>query len=195
MTLIYGMRLTGTQSGGQTENIIHVRNQDGFTYTKSQFIDNIFERFIGQLVGLQANNYTWTKMSIWEWYNENDTPLEVAISQGGTSGSAIQYFNSMAAVFQKKTAVSGKTGRGRFYMAAPPGTNLVNGKWSTSYTTNLEAVRTAINAWLTGARPLAHINLVLVPRSSDSEEYKDVTDFKPRDYPGTQVRRNFFRGA
>lgn len=195
MTIIYAVRLTGTQNPGITENLIHCRNEDGFTYTKTQFLDNLYTRFLTQLAFNQANNFTWTKMSIWKWYDDTDAPLDVAISLGGSSGAAIQYFGPMAAVFQKKTAVSGKTGRGRFYMPAAPGTNLFNGKWSSSYLTNLEANRTAINAWLTGPTPLAHINLVLVPKESDTEEYKDLTDFKPRDYPGTQVRRNFFRGA
>lgn len=195
MPVIYGVRLTGTQSGGLTENIIHLRNQEGFDIPRNQILDRLFTAFIGQIRNLQANNFTWTNMAIWNWYDEDDTPLSVPISAGGTSGAAIQYFNSMAAVFQKKTAVSGKRGRGRFYMPAPPGTNLNNGKWSNTYIINMTSVRNAIVGHFMGATPIQQLNLVLVPKEGETDEYLDLIDFFPRDYPGTQVRRNFFRGA
>lgn len=194
MALIYGVRLKGEMAGQITNNIIHCRNEDGFVYTKQQFLDNLFTRFTGQLVFLQVRNFKWSEMTIWKWYDENDVPLVVAINQGGQAAETAQFACSPAAVFQKKTSVGGRTGRGRFYLPGVPGPAFENGRWSAGYLANLQSVRVAINAWLTGEHPLAHINLVLVPKHAEGEEFKDLTDFKGRDYPGTQVRRNFLRG-
>jgi hypothetical protein len=79
-------------------------------------------------------------------------------------------------------------------MAAPPGTNLNNGKWSTTYLGNMNSFRNAIKAHWMGATPIQQLNFVLVPKEGETDEYLDLTDWIPRDYPGTQVRRNFFRG-
>lgn len=194
MAIIYGVLLKGSMAGQITMNTIHCRNQEGFVYTKQQFLDNLFTRFTGQLVFLQCRNFTWTEMRIWEWYNPNDTPLVVPINQGGQAAETFQFALSLAAVFQKKTAIGGKTGRGRFYMPGCPSTAVENGRWNANYLANMNAVRAAINGWLTGETPLAHINIGLVPRHAEGEEFKELTDFKTRDYPGTQVRRNFLRG-
>ena len=194
MAIIYGVRLVGAMAGQITNNIIHVRNEDGFVYTKQQFLDNLFTRFTGQLVFVQCTQFTWTSMDIWKWYVEDDPHHIVPISQSGQGTDSFQFANPLAAVFQKRTAVGGKVGRGRFYLPAPPATAVNLGKWNQNYLNALGNVRTAINAWLTGEHPLAHINLVLVPKHAEGEEFKDLTDFRPRDYPGTQVRRNFLRG-
>lgn len=194
MTLIYGVRLKGEMAGQITNNIIHVRNEDGFVYTKQQFLDNLFTRFTGQLVFLQCQTFKWSEMTIWNWYDEDDVPHVVPINQGGQAAEPFRYALSTTAVFQKRTAVGGKTGRGRICLPGVPGSALQDGKWGATYLAAMGSVRTAVNSWLTGEHPLAHINLVLVPKQAEGEEFKDVTDFKPRDYPGTQIRRNFLRG-
>lgn len=194
MPVIYGVRLQGNLGGQICQNIIHLRNQSGFDIPRNQILDRLFSQFIGQLKFLQCTHFIWTEMKIWKWYDNADIPLVVAISQAGAGVETANFQNPMCVVFQKKTVISGKTGRGRFYMPGVGGGAFFDGKWTSGATSAFESVRGAINGHFTGATPIQQLNLVLVPKHAEGEEYKDVTDFKPRDYPGTQVRRNFLRG-
>lgn len=194
MAIIYGVRLSGLQAGQICQNVVHVRDQEGFTNTKVDITNKFFAGFIGQLRGLQCQHFAWTQIKVWKWYDEDDVPLETPISIGGSLPEVAQFANAVAMVFQKKTAVAGRRGSGRFYLGGVPGTQFVDGLWHENTLINMNSVRLSLNAQFTGASPGQHLNLVLVPKESEADEWIDITDFRGRNYPGTQVRRNFFRG-
>ena len=191
---IYTVNIRGKFAGQNVENVVHLREQDGFVATKQQIADNLFTWWTGHIRNIQVQHFTWTEYKIRKTYDDNDAAVVIPFNQGGTLPEQNQSACSTTAVFQKKTAVGGRTGRGRVCVPGVPGTAFNDGLWNASYIALMQAVRTVFLGRWCGDNPATHLHLVLVPKHAQGEEYKIVTDFVPRNYPGTQVKRNFFRG-
>lgn len=187
-----------TLYGQQLQNVVHFQQLDATEAMFGLLPVRIRERFVKPIAGNQTNRLQYYRVRC-EKVGSGTTwaPVETSFAWTGQFFGS-ETFAPMACVFQFRTSVNARRGRGRIYMSGMYSSDFVNGTWTASRLVAFGDTCNTLKAWwVSGGANFGSENgnwqLCLSPRS-DPDDTLDVTNIVPRAYAGTQVRRNFFRG-
>lgn len=191
---IYRITCTGMCQGQTMQNVLHFQKPQGTEADKQPLINFVVDRIIGQWRFLQAREMIWHEVMCQHLNNENDVPLIFPILAPGLHNEIKCYALMLTAVLKISTAQGGRSGRGRIYIAVPPANSLESGRWNAQYKGFLGSVCASHKQWFNNTNPQSGFTLGVLPRSAGEGDFKSMVDIVGRDYPGTQVKRNFHRG-
>jgi len=192
---VFRASLFHTSYGQQIRNVLHFHKSDAVQADMTSLAINLRDRWIDFVKNTQSNKINYYMVQIEHVGDESPWPtLQLSINITGNFFSS-EIFNFACMVLQLKTDFGGRHGRGRNYISGVYSSDLSNGVWNAAQLVRFNGlVATLKDWWTTPAGNFTGFDLVVCPRS-DPTDFHLVTDIVPRATPGTQVRRNFFRGA
>lgn len=170
------------------QNVLHFHNPDG-TLTLPQVADDCIANWIGPLKTQQDDNGIYTSIGVRNIDDMTSSPYVRTIAIQGGADHGDQQVPYMCMVLKLRTAIAGRRGRGRVYVAGLATAHTANGVLSSGGLALWEnplclpAIR---NAYLAGGSS----DLGLVVYHRDTRDHSFVTEILPRSVPGVQRRRN-----
>lgn len=185
----------GKLFGQDCVNVIHFERTPFAQADMAELVQQLLTRFIGQAIFLQVTQFNWYLVEIRHIDPNPLPPVVWPTSVNGFVGVG-PVFAPLCMVFKKKTNFGGPRNRGRIYLSGA-GTNVMDqvGQWSNQQLLNMSSVAGSWKQWFVTNGGQSGFKMVLHPRDVIGNVGVDVIDIVPRSYPGTQVRRNLFRGA
>lgn len=188
---VYRVTLTGKLLEQRLQNVLHFADRGLTQMTPDEVIDELLAGWLPILRNLQNNQFQTVGIKVQQLTPSLLIPVERAVSNqaGSLAGDPAPLF--VSALFSLRTAVPGRTGRGRFYMAGVHGPSMVNGKNGamSSYIPRALDLQNRYGAFGNGALVLVICNRV------NPLPAKTVTQIIARDIWGVQRRRNIGVGG
>lgn len=194
MEAIYKVVVKGKLSGQDMMNRLHFRKEFADATDKAVLAQHVGERILGQWRFVAVQAMRWNTIEVYKLGDQNDAPMVLPVAVDGFGLNGDNCFLPLAAVLRIRTFVGGKTGRGRIYLPAQPSHQCNNGTWSPFWISQLQSVAGSHMQWFGPDNPQSGFNLGLGKVVDGAPEFKVVREIVAREYPGTQVRRNFLRG-
>lgn len=184
----------GQLFGCAVQNVLHFERADAPANAPLLLAQSLRDFFYSQIKGLCNNAMVWNSINIYDPEHPENLPLVLATNFTGTWSSSVVLWGPLSGVFQIKTAVAGRTGRGRFYIAGMEPAGLTSGLWGTGRINLMNQVATSIKGGYVGSNPSSLFTLGILPRGGSSTDFKPAIDLLARPLPGAQSRRNIGRG-
>lgn len=191
---VFRVTVEGQLQGQLCQNVLHFNKPQGTDNDKPLLVQAVIDRLLGQWRFLQVRDFNWNQVTVSIPANDNDQPLIFPTVMSGLHAEEHVYALPLTAVFKIKTFTAGRAGRGRVCIAGPPASALFGGRWNQNYLNDMQSVRNSHIFWFRTDNPGSGFVLGVCSHSGLEGDFKAMDDFIRRDYPGTQVRRNFFRG-
>lgn len=186
--------MKGKLWGQDCVNVVHFVKPDGVQSDMALLAQALVDHWIGHIAFTQTTHFTWTQLQIHHINNSPWAPLILSLNIGGQFFSATTAWAPLTFVYQFKTASPlSRKGRGRCHISGIY-TELESGVWTTS---RVNLMKSASDVWtgqFVGDNAASPFNLVVRGRDEQEADVRTVIEIVPRFYPGSQVRRNLFRG-
>lgn len=192
---VWRVTIKGKLFGQNVQNVLHFKEKNPGVKTMLQFANDIAGSWLGQIRFLCRVAMVWQEINIIDIEHPDQNFLVFPINTAGFIGGSNDVAPFLTLVFKIKTATGGKRGRGRFHVSGAECAGLTEGVWGTNFMINFNSVCNSIKGNYLGANPGTGFNLGVMPRTNNAADFKPATDLVPRNYPGTQRRRNFFYGS
>jgi len=186
--------MKGKLNGQDCVNVCHFTKPDAVQDDMLVLGTKLTEDWIGFIATTQTTNFTWYQLKI-SHINQNPwAPIVLPLNIGGQFFSSPASWAVLTVVYQFKTAnPNTRKGRGRIHISGIY-TELEHGVWTAA---RLGLQQGVANVWkdnFVGDDAISAFNLVIRGRDESEPDVRTVTDIVTRAYPGSQVRRNLFRG-
>jgi hypothetical protein len=189
--------IKGRVYGQTTNNVIHFRKDDAISSDYPILLNYVRDAWCVNPFQLNTDaNYQVESLHLYH-VGSSDVPLDMPLALSGVYGPVVNATPLVAAVFQIRTAIGGRRGRGRWYQAGFLGNSMDKGNWSTATMVALNACAAQIkNMWVapTGAvYTLTGWRLVVCPRNDPTASI-DATNIVARSMVGYIGKRQLSRG-
>jgi len=192
---VFQVTVTGTLFAQNIQNVMVFKKDGSVWATDSALLGaKMRDAFYAQIKFLCVGAMQWTTVTIIDPHNEQNPPLILPIVINGFQGSTTKIFLPLCGVYRLKTGVGGRRGRGRIYISGIDPNGIENGRWNAAQIINFNSVASSIKGQFVGDNPGSTFKLGVMRRGGAIGDFIPCTDIVVRDYPGTQTRRNFFRG-
>jgi hypothetical protein len=191
---LFQARVSGQLFGENVMNVLHFQKPQSTTADKGVLAISLRDHFYAQMKFLCSNQMQWREIMVIDPSNPDDLPAILPIVINGFNSQPNAVINTVCAVYRIKTGVGGRRGRGRFYISGIDANGIALGRWNAQMLINLNSVANSLKGGYVGNTPTSGFNLGVIRRGAGEADFIEATDLVARDYPGTQVRRNFFRG-
>lgn len=186
------LRITfkGLLWGNTVENVVHFNNRDAIT-TLTAAADDVDTNWLANIRRFQHTQFQWTNIEVRDVTSAGPpAPFNKPINEFGLGAGAGSNDNPILAYCLKlSTAVAGRHGRGRVFIAAVPqaGTNI--GLFAAVHVASLATYITNIKNRYVGTGT-SNLQLVVCPRAAPGDIIP-VTDIAIRTVVSVQRRRNY----
>lgn len=186
--------LRGQLWGQECKNVLHFLRDNATQADMGHLATRLAEIWMTHLAFTQTQHWQWNRIDLQDLGENPMAPVTLSVNIGGQFFDALNMPGFMCFVYQLRTASSaGRRNRGRVYISGI-NVDLDQGIWTTSRVNFMASV---LDAWVpefVGNAPNSGWSWVLTSRTNPIGDIKSITSIVPRSYPGTQVRRNLFRG-
>lgn len=177
-----------TMYGQIYQNVLHFFRDDVLANAPSLLADDFQNAWVNNIRGLQMGTITHTRIKVRELGSANAT-FEKVINVPGTNGGAVtDIIPFVSEILQLRTALSGRHGRGRVYIAGIKNGTFVSGFITGTRLTEWTPKITGIMAAY-GPTGSSQFRLCVIPRAQFTQ-VKQVTAMQVASRPGVQRRRN-----
>ena len=189
--------IKGRVFGQVTNNVVHFKKDEAITSDFPILLNYVRDAWVANPFSLNTDNqYRVEGLHLYN-VGSDDVPIDMPLSINGTWGPTTNGVPFTAAVFQIKTAIGGRRGRGRWYQAGMHQFGWANGLWNPSSMVQLVACANQIKAmWVAPAGAVYTLTgwrLVVCPRN-DHTAALDATDVVARSMVGYIGKRQLSRG-
>jgi hypothetical protein len=191
---IFRVRITGTLFGQHCENVVHFQRPESNLAFKEALARKIEDHWLAQMRLVCRQAMGWESVKVRDASNPDDFEFVHPINVTGFHPGEFDVWAPLCAVFQIKTAVQGRRGRGRFYLSGLEAVGVRRGIWDTGRLGELNSIASSLKEGFLGDNPTSGFNLGVLKRNGLEADFIEATDFRIRHHPGSQVRRNLFRG-
>lgn len=192
---VYRVTLFSTMFGQELRNVMQFFKEGGTQADMVSLAGEIENRWISQTKFLSCGDLVYYKIHVMVPSQQGWEPIDRALTQPGAAGGNQTRSLFTAMVLQIRTSNHTRKGTGRHYIAGIRQDGLVGGKWDFGTMNQAQSVGNSLLGQFGGAVGGTGYTLVVAPRTNPDANIHEVTSIVPRDYPGTQVRRNFKRGS
>jgi hypothetical protein len=191
---VYRVRITGSLWGQNVENVLHFRREEAIEIHKQHLAQKIEDHWLAQMRLQCRQAMVWTSVKVRDASNPEDFEVVHPINVAGFHPGEGDLWGPMCAVFQIKTAVNGRRGRGRHYLSGVETAGITRGIWDTNRITQFNDMCASLKEGFVGDNATSLFHLGLLRRGAGEADFIEAIDFRIRQHPGTQVRRNIGRG-
>jgi len=186
------MRVTTTAllMGQTMQNVLHFRMAGG-ALTFQQIAENIRDVWVTRIKTHQTTDHVYNAISVSQVGSQVAT-FTLPVNIPGTNIATNEGTPFECMVIQKRTALAGRHGHGRFYVGGVT-TNvaqkgLLTAAVINNWTTSLNFL---MSIYGTLGEPGGPLDLVIHPKGGGAEDGVDVTEMVVRPWLGVQRRRNY----
>lgn len=192
---VFEATLKAKLNGQDNVNVIHFERPDAVQSDMGVLAARLDEFFLGHVVFVQSSRVGWYQIQIRHIAEDPWVTVVMGVARGGQFFSSPS-FGPLTLVLQKRTAFSGVRNRGRIHISGIYDDGLTNGgAFSPDSLVVFQGLADSLNSlWVTDGGTQG-FRMILHPRDVVGPVGTDVTELVVRSYPGTQVRRNLFRGV
>lgn len=188
---LHQVTLTQTLKGQVIQNVFHLENPDG-AISASQISVQVFDHWIPEVKKLQGTPLVYQHILVQNLSNPAESPHLAQIASPGLATGFDPRLPPLCIVMQKRTAVAGRRGRGRYYISGwDNGAQETTGTWEVGHLGGIfQQVTTALEQkWISPG--VSALKLVVAGRNPDGAwTSRDCTSLLMRAIPGYQRRRN-----
>ncbi|HMC74514.1 MAG TPA: hypothetical protein VKG87_09435 [Terriglobales bacterium] len=181
--------------GQDCVNVVHFVKSDAVQADMLTLANSVRDRFVGGAVGLVSSNFNWYRIIITHLSSNPWVPVEIPLNQNGSFFGSKFIFAPYCVVFMLKTAIAGRRGRGRIYISGTYTNDSDSGLFTSAQVIRNANTASTWKQWYVTNGGQSGFAMAVCDRHSSDGDPRIVTDIVPRAWPGTQVRRNLFRGA
>ena len=187
---IFRCTLTGIQYNQVTiQNVLHF-NWPDFAGAEILVCQELRDGWCTIVAAAQVNSFGWRNVSVYR-VGSGVAPTNLPIVVGGQDiGDPNNSMPTLSAKMRIHTAVAGRTGRGRIYVAGVRQAHWQFGQMTAAGQTVWNARVTALKNRYVGVGATGPMTLGVMPRSEDFTQFKSADDLTLTIIPGQQRRRN-----
>lgn len=191
---LFQVTLTGTIWGQNCKNVLHFLRDNAGPEHMGQLAQHLLDVWIHHIAFTQTQNFTWNRIDVKHIDEQPFAPVVLTFNKGGQFFTGTNVWGVQCFVYQLKTASSlARRNRGRVYISGIH-PELESGLWTAS---RINLMTQTMQVWIDNyvfPSVSSGFAWVITSRENPIQDIKVVTQIVPRAHPGTQVRRNLFRG-
>lgn len=191
---VWRVTITGSLFGQKIQNVLHFQKFQSVDSDAWTLVNKLNDAWLTQIRNLCTQSMHWTEIMAQDAQDEDKVPTILPVNWFGGWTTGTNIFLPCSLVYQIKTSVAGRRGRGRFYIAGVEPNGITNGRWGTGMRQQFTSVATSLKSNFVGSNASSPFRLGVMRRGGGEADFITATDLVARDYPGSQVRRNFNRG-
>jgi hypothetical protein len=192
---ILRVTIYSTCFGQQLRNVVHFRRRNFVVGDLALLGGAIENSWLGQMRFLSTGQLQYNNIRVEVPNDDTLNPVDRPLIMPGLSQTVIGVVLPMAGVLRIKTADTSKRGVGRYYVPGMSMISVEQGQWNFGGFQQMNSVCDSIEGSFRAENPPTGFSLGITNKIEPQVAFKEMIEFLPRLYPGTQVRRQFFRGS
>lgn len=190
---VFKVTLSQLWRGQTIQNVLHFRDTGTGSLTDLMVADEMVAGWIPAVSFIQVNELAYTSITV-QRMQQPDPPFVKAVNILGNQGASPRLFTFTSFVLQFRTAVGGRTGRGRAYIAGHVEGAFVNGLIEVGQKNfwNNQIIPAIMARY--GPAGNSELEIGLGPRGNETNGFKPINNMQIRTVAGMQRRRNIGTG-
>lgn len=187
-TNVFRVTTTGIMYGQQCQNVLHFRGPSSDPAQMSALADDVQTNWITNLRPRISGDLTWNSIQV-RLLESQFATFTKTISIQGNAGTSNQLWTVQSFIIRLRSAVIGRHGHGRVYIAGVLPGQMQLGFWQSSTVTLWAGTLASILAAY-GPSGSSTFRLGIGPKTNTTANFLDVVNLQLGPIPGTQKRRN-----